>query len=104
VDTIDQVFADELDRVTVQLDGQMMPSAPQPFVLFPGSFNPVHEGHLLLARVAGELRQQPLAFEISGPKYYGDEELRMHMALEEIANTGSFWLPCASTRRGAYAS
>ena len=150
VDTIDQLLAGELDRVTVQPDGQMMLSAPQPFVLFPGSFNPMHEGHVLLARVAEELRQQPLAFEISvtnvdkpplagetvrhrlaqfawkspveltraptfldksrlfpgttfvigadtaerlvAPKYYGDDELRMHVALEEIANSGSSFL------------
>ena len=65
VDTIDQLLAGELDRVTVQPDGQMMLSAPPPSVLFPGSFNPMHEGHVLLARVAEELRQQPLAFEIS---------------------------------------
>src|ERR1700681_1024676 len=65
VDTIDRLLAGELDRVTVQPDGQMMLSAPQPFVLFPGSFNPMHEGHVLLARVAEELRQQPFAFEIS---------------------------------------
>src|SRR5713101_3806852 len=65
VDTIDQLLAGELDRVTVQPDGQMMLSAAQPFVLFPGSFNPLHEGHVLLAPVAEELRQQPLAFEIS---------------------------------------
>src|SRR5216683_7133934 len=65
VDAIDQLLAGELDRVTVQPDGQIMLSAPQPFVLFPGSFNPMHEGHVLLARVAEELRQQPLAFEIS---------------------------------------
>jgi Cytidylyltransferase-like len=148
-DTIDQLLAGELDRVTVQPDGQMMLSAPQP-LLFPGSFNPMHEGHLLLARVAEELRQQPLAFEISvtnvdkpplagetvrhrlaqfawkspveltraptfveksrlfpgttfvvgadtaerlfGPKYYGDDELRMHLALEEIANSGGSFL------------
>jgi nicotinic acid mononucleotide adenylyltransferase len=150
VDTIDQLLAGELDRVTVQPDGQMMLSAPQPFVLFPGSFNPVHDGHVLLARVAEELRQQPLAFEISvtnvdkpplagetvrgrlaqfawrspveltraptfleksrlfpkttfvigadtaerlvAPKYYGDDELRMQVALEEIANSGSSFL------------
>ena len=119
-------------------------------MLFPGSFNPMHEGHVLLARVAEELRQQPLAFEISvtnvdkpplagetvrhrlaqfawkspveltraptfveksrlfpgttfvigadtaerlfGPKYYGDDEARMHMALEEIANSGGSFL------------
>ena len=150
VDTVDQLLAGELDRVTVQPDGQMMLSAPQPVVLFPGSFNPMHEGHVLLARVAEEHRQQPLAFEISvtnvdkpplagetvryrlsqfawrspveltraptfveksrlfpsttfvigadtaerlvAPKYYGDDEARMHMALEEIANSGGSFL------------
>jgi nicotinic acid mononucleotide adenylyltransferase len=143
-------LAGEFQRVTVQPDGQITLSAPQPFVLFPGSFNPMHEGHVLLARVAEELRQQPLAFEISvtnvdkpplegetvrhrlaqftwkspveltraptfleksrlfpsttfvigadtaerlvAPKYYGDDELRMHVALEEIANSGSSFL------------
>ena len=153
VETIDQLLAGELDRVTVQPDGQMMLSAPQPLVLFPGSFNPLHEGHLLLAQVAEELTQQPLAFEISvtnvdkpplagetvrhrlaqfawkspveltraptfleksrlfpsttfvigadtaerlvAPKYYGNDELRMHDALEEIANSGSSFMVAA---------
>jgi nicotinamide mononucleotide (NMN) deamidase PncC len=149
-DTIDRLLAGELDRVTVQPDGQMMLSAPPPVVLFPGSFNPMHEGHVLLARVAEELRQQPAAFEISvtnvdkpplagetvrhrvaqfawrspveltraptfleksrlfpsatfvigadtaerlvAPKYYGDDEARMQVALEEIANSGGSFL------------
>src|SRR5947207_5971491 len=149
-DTIDQLLAGEVDRVTVQPDGQMTLSAPQPLVLFPGSFNPMHEGHVSLAQAAEEHTQQPLAFEISvtnvdkpplagetvrgrlaqfawrspveltraptflektrlfpgttfvvgadtaerlfGAKYYGDDESRMHMALEEIANSGASFL------------
>jgi hypothetical protein len=149
-DSIDQLLAGGHDRVTVQPDGQMVLLAARPPVLFPGSFNPLHEGHVLLARVAEELRQQPLAFEISvtnvdkpplagetvrrrltqfawkspveltraptfveksrlfpgttfvigvdtaerlfGRRYYGDDEARMHMALEEIASTGSSFL------------
>ena len=150
VDTVDQLLAGELDRVTVHPDGQMTLSAPQPAVLFPGSFNPLHEGHLLLAQIAEEVAQQPVSFELSvtnvdkpplsaetvrrrlaqfagaspveltraptfvekarlfpgtifvvgadtaerlfGAKYYGDDEARMHDALEEIANSGGSFL------------
>ena len=150
VDPVDQLVAGEFDRITAQPDGQMMLSAPPPLVLLPGSFNPLHSGHVLLARVAEELRQQPVVFEISvtnvdkppltgetvrqrlaqfawkwpveltraptfveksrlfpkvtfvigadtaerlvAPKYYGDDEVRMHVALEEIANAGASFL------------
>ncbi|HTW51812.1 MAG TPA: hypothetical protein VME45_07965 [Stellaceae bacterium] len=65
VDALDRLVAGEFDRVTVQPDGQMVLSAPPPAVLFPGSFNPLHDGHVAMARLAGELTQQPVSFEIS---------------------------------------
>ncbi len=150
VDSIDQLVAGGVARVTALPDGQLMLSAPQPSVVMPGSFNPVHDGHLLLARVAEEIARQPLAFEISvtnvdkpplegsairqritqfawkssveltraptfleksrlfpkatfvigadtaerlvAPKYYGEDEDRMHSALEEIGNAGGSFL------------
>ncbi len=64
-DTIDRLLAGALDRVTAQPDGQMILSAPPPGMVMPGSFNPIHAGHVSLARVAEDLAQQPVAFEIS---------------------------------------
>ena len=64
-DPIEQLLAGGLTRVTAWPDGQIVPTAPAPSVVLPGSFNPLHEGHLLLARVAEDIRQQPAAFEIS---------------------------------------
>jgi nicotinic acid mononucleotide adenylyltransferase len=152
-DIIERFLAGEFDRVTAQPDGQLMLSARRLPVLLPGSFNPLHAGHVALARVAEEITRQPLAFEISvvnvdkppldagtvrhrlaqfagkapveltraptflekarlfpkttfvigadtaerlvAAKYYGDDEARMHGALEEIANSGASFLVAA---------
>jgi len=149
-DAIDQLLAGEIDRVTAQPDGQIMLSAPLPHVLLPGSFNPMHAGHRLLARVAEEMTQQLMTFEISvtnvdkppltgetvrhrltqfawkspveltraptfveksrlfprttfvigadtaerlvSPKYYGNDEVRMHASLEEIGRSGGSFM------------
>ena len=64
-DAIDQLLAGAHARITAQPDGQMRLAAPPPPMLLPGSFNPIHAGHVRLARVAEDIRQLPLAFEIS---------------------------------------
>jgi hypothetical protein len=64
-DPIDRLVAGGLDRVTVGPDGAIVPSAPAPRAVLAGSFNPLHAGHLLLARIAEDMLQVPVAFEIS---------------------------------------
>ena len=64
-DAVDDLLAGAVDRVSVQPDGQLLLAARPPVVLMPGSFNPMHAGHLHLAQIAEQIRQQPLAFEIS---------------------------------------
>jgi len=34
-------------------------------LIFPGAFDPLHEGHLLMARIAEEIAERPVAYEIS---------------------------------------
>jgi Cytidylyltransferase-like len=64
-DLIDQLVAGALERVTAWPDGTLARSSPPPRSVLPGSFNPLHDGHLLLARVAEEMTGAPVAFEIS---------------------------------------
>jgi len=64
-DLVDQLLAGDHARVTAWPDGQLVPAAPPPAVVLPGSFNPLHDGHLVLGRVAEDIKQQPVAFEIS---------------------------------------
>ena len=64
-DAVDDVVAGRLERLTAWPDGRLDCSAPVPAAVLPGSFNPVHEGHLRLARVAEQTLESPVAFELS---------------------------------------
>jgi nicotinamide mononucleotide (NMN) deamidase PncC len=54
-----------LAAVCVERDGQFRADAPRPRLLLPGSFNPLHAGHIALAEAAAELTGFAPAFELT---------------------------------------
>jgi len=49
----------------VAADGQMRFDFPRSHFVYPGSFNPMHQGHWNLAHIAEQMLGQPVAFEMS---------------------------------------
>src|SRR5262245_12551570 len=64
-DPLGALLAGSIDRLTAGPDGQLVRSAPVPRAVLPGSFNPLHAGHIGMARVAASLLGTPVAFELS---------------------------------------
>jgi hypothetical protein len=64
-DPLSAFFAGQLPAVCVRPDGRIHVPDAKPRVLLPGSFNPLHAGHVELARVAAEMLGAPAAFELT---------------------------------------
>ena len=64
-DAFSQFVRGEIPKVCFERDGRIRGDAPAPKLLMPGSYNPLHRGHSLLAEAAGRLKEAPVAFEIS---------------------------------------
>ncbi len=54
-----------LQVLFAEVDGQLRLDGPRPGLLLPGSFNPLHQGHQELARVAAEITGRQATFELT---------------------------------------
>ncbi len=64
-DALAALFASRLAALCLTPDGRAQADAPRPQLLLSGSFNPLHAGHLALAKTAAELTGFPPAFELT---------------------------------------
>jgi hypothetical protein len=64
-DMLAALLAGRYPALLASVDGQFLPDGPKPGVLLPGSFNPPHQGHWELSRVAAEMVGKPAGFEMT---------------------------------------
>jgi hypothetical protein len=90
----------DLERGPVCIEpGRVVPTAPKPLALLPGSFNPLHRGHTTLAAVAAARLGVPVHFELSISNADKPElpAEAIDQRLAQFAGVGPVWLTRAAT-------
>ena len=92
-------LAGTLHAVRAEVDGRIRADAERPRALLPGSFNPLHEGHVDLARAASRFLGTETIFELSllnaDKPPLTDEEVRRR--LHPFVGRAPLWLTRAPT-------
>ena len=104
-DPIRRLLDDNADWITVHADGRMSADADPPAALLPGSFNPMHDGHIRLAAAGAATLESPVAYELSvvnvdkPPLSAAEVQRRIDGLLDGMNGAGTLVLTRAATFR-----
>jgi hypothetical protein len=91
-----RLYEGELDRFCVEDNGLIHTNGePCPKAILCGAFNPLHEGHLALARSASTILQHPVSFELSAVNA-DKPPLPPKIILDRMAQVAGRWSILAS--------
>ena len=98
-DPVQRLLDGEANWVTLHPDGRAVVDGDPPAALLPGSFNPLHDGHVKLAAAAGDVLGVPVCYELSVVNVdkppLALEEIRRRAA--QFGNVGTLALTRAET-------
>jgi hypothetical protein len=90
----EQLLGQEIPSFTVKPDGRLQ-SAKHPRAILSGAFDPLHDGHLELARVAGDILGEPVTFEVSAVNV-DKPPLAADTLLQRLSQFAGRWPVCSS--------
>jgi hypothetical protein len=88
-----------MEPICIEPDGTIRPDVSRPLAVLPGSFNPLHAGHLGLARAASLRLGVSVAFELSAANVDKPElsHEEVERRVKQFVGLGTVWITQAAT-------
>lgn len=95
-----QLHEGKADCFSISADGEVSATGPQQRVILSGAFNPLHDGHLELAKAAQIMLKEPVAFELAAHNV-DKAPLAPSEVLDRMAQFAGRW-PVVASHAGTF--